>query len=266
VKDIASRPVLYRQDIASRPVPDGPDIASRPVLDGPDLDAAIDHARAALAALLRVPGGRDVPSGSDGAGYPTVIAEARALLGTLLDHRLARAAARMNEPDLVAVEATRSDRNEAIAVHGALLYWLPPGDPAWPEVAITVGRLSYDRYRDPWPDAEPPDPDDLDAACDLLLRAAPTDEADEQTALYLVLALRDRQHLMACPADARALMTWGERLLAFPGAGGLGQDGLHDMLELELRNRADSLAHAGSWGPWGLRSLPLTFTFLAPAG
>ena len=34
-------------------------IASRPLLDGPDLDAAIDHARAALDALLRVPGGGD---------------------------------------------------------------------------------------------------------------------------------------------------------------------------------------------------------------
>ena len=47
---------------------------------------------------------------------------------------------------------------------------------------------------------------------------------------------------MACPNDARALMTWGERLLAFPDAGGLGRSGLHDMLELELLNRDDSLA------------------------
>jgi len=58
-------------------------IASRPLLDGKDLDAAIDHARAALAALLRVPGG------GDGAGYPKMLAEARALLGALLDHRVA---------------------------------------------------------------------------------------------------------------------------------------------------------------------------------
>ena len=113
------------------------------------------------------------------------------------------------------VAAVRADRNEAIAVSGALLYWLPPGDPAWPEVALMVGRLSYDRYRDSWPGAEPPDPDDLDAACDLLLRAARyQDEADERTALYLVLALRDRHRLLACPADTRALTIWGERLLA----------------------------------------------------
>ena len=50
-------------------------IASRPLLAGKDLDAAVDHARAALAALLRIPGG------SDGAGYPKMLAEARALLG-----------------------------------------------------------------------------------------------------------------------------------------------------------------------------------------
>jgi hypothetical protein len=43
-------------------------------------------------------------------------------------------------------------------------------------VALTLGRLSYDRYTDTWPDAEPPDPDDLDAACDLLLRGARYDE------------------------------------------------------------------------------------------
>jgi hypothetical protein len=56
---------------------------------------------------------------------------------------------------------------------------------------------------------------------------------------------------MACPNDARALMTWGERLMAFPDAGGLGQSGLHGMLELELLGRAD--VPAGSWGPWGVR-------------
>ena len=53
------------------------DIASLPLLDGTDLDAAIDHARTALAALLRVPGG------GDGAGHLKMLAEARALLGAL---------------------------------------------------------------------------------------------------------------------------------------------------------------------------------------
>lgn len=60
--------------------------------------------------------------------------------------------------------------------------------------------------------------------------------AEGDPALYLVLALRDRRQLMACPADARALMTWGERLLSFPDAGGLGQARLTDLLELELRS------------------------------
>ena len=231
-------------------------IASRPLLDGTDLDTAIIHARAALEALLRIPGG------GDGAEYPKMLAEARALLGVLLDRRVALAAARMDQRDTDAVAATRADRNEAIAVTGALLYSLPAGDGAWPEVALTLGRLSYDRYTDPWPDAEPPDPDDLDAACDLLLRGARYDDADERTTLYLFLALRDRQHLMACPQDARALMTWGERLLAFPDAGGLGRSGLQDMLEMELLDRTESLARAGSWGPRGLRPLQLAGTLI----
>ena len=224
------------------------DIDGRPLPGGEELDAAIDQARAALAALLRTHGAADDPE---------VVAEARALLGTLLDRRVALAAARMDGRDAVAVAAARADRNEAIAVTGALLYWLPVGDAAWPEVALTLGRLSYDRYTDPWPGAQPPDPDDLDAACDLLLRGTRYDDADERTTLYLFLALRDRRHLMACPNDARALMTWGERLLAFPDAGGLGQAGLHDMLELELLNRDDSLARTGSRGPGGMRPLRL---------
>jgi hypothetical protein len=233
------------------------DIASRPVLNGPNLDTAIEHARAALAALLRD------PVQGDG----RVVAEARALLGALLEHRLARTKTRMDERDRAAVAAARADLNEAIAVTAALLYWLPTDDPAWPEVAMTVGRLSYDRYSDAWPDAEPPDPDDLDAACDLLLRTARNDEADERTALYLVLALRDRRQLMACPADARALMTWGERLLSFPDAGGLGRARLTDLLELALRNPAEPLARAGSWDPWGPRPLLLTGSLIQrPAG
>jgi hypothetical protein len=215
------------------------DIVSSPQLDGRDLDEAIEHARAALAALVGVPG-----DGDGATCYPEVIAEARALLGALLEHRITQAAARLDERNDVAVAAVRADRNEAIAVAGALLYWLPADDPAWPEVALTLGRLSYDRYSDPWPGADPPDPDDLDAACDLLLRGAHYDDADERTTLYLFLALRDRQHLMALPADAQALMTWGERLRAFPDAGGLGESDLQDMLELELLGRADAAEQA----------------------
>jgi hypothetical protein len=229
------------------------DITSRTVVNAQDLDAAIEHARAALAALLRF------PANGDRSGYSKVIAEARALLGSLLEHRLAVAGAQRQERDQAVVAATRADRNEAIAVNAALLYWLPLDDPAWPDVAMTVGRLSYDRYSDAWPDAEPPDPDDLDAACDLLLRAARND-ADELTTLYVVLALRDREQLMASPADTNALMTWGERLLSFPGTGGLGPASLPEVLERELRKRAESLARVGSWDPWGPRFLLLTGT------
>jgi len=175
------------------------------VLAGKELDAAIDYARAALAALLRAAVG--------GEGSP-LIAEARNLLSSLLDHRIDLAAQRLGRPDAATVAAVRADRDEAIAVSGALLYWMPPDDAAWPEVALTLGRLSYDRYRDPWPSAQPPDPDDLDAACDLLLRAARDQDVDERMTLYLVLALRDRRRLLACPSDTRALTIWGERLLS----------------------------------------------------
>ena len=53
---------------------------------------------------------------------------------------------------------------------------------------------------------------------------------------------------MACPNDAKALMTWGKRLLTFPDAGGLGRSGLHDVLELELLSR-DEVRPGGTWAP-----------------
>ena len=186
--------------------------AGRAALGGGHLDAAIEHARAALAALLRAAASQG--SDEESSEESPLIAEARALLSTLLDHRIDLAAEQLGHDDPAVVAAVRADRDEAIAVSGALLYWLPPGDPAWREVALTVGRLSYDRYRDSWPKAAPPDPDDLDAACELLLHAARYQDVDERTTLYLVLALRDRHRLLACPADARTLTIWGERLLA----------------------------------------------------
>jgi hypothetical protein len=86
-----------------------------------------------------------------GGGEPSRLTEARALLGSLLDRRVGLAAARLDDrdADAVAVAAARADRNEAIRVTGALLYWLPVGDAAWPEVALALGRLSYERYTDP---------------------------------------------------------------------------------------------------------------------
>ncbi len=241
-------PVTFGTQVAAAYNPDGAGrhlacLEERPghgaaqpaALRGTDLDAAIDHARAALAAMLRVA----VAEGS------RLVAEARALLASLLEHRIALAAAQLDETDTTAVAAVRADRNEAIAVTAALLYRLPPGDPAWPDVALMLGRLSYDRYRDPWSGAEPPDPDDLDAACDLLLRAVRRDEADERTALYLVLALRDRHRLLACPTDTIALTVWSERLLSFPGAGGLGRGGLPD--SSPGFSRAEPASRAAAW-------------------
>jgi hypothetical protein len=210
------------------------DMSVRAAGDGSDLDTAIEHARAVLSVLLRAPmragpvvsrqieplGWLTGPEQTRGqASYPKLIAGARALLCALLDYRFALSAEHLDAGDPVAIAAARADRDEAIEVTAALLYWLPPDDPSWPDVAVTLGRLSYDRYSDPWPGAAPPDPDDLDTARDLLLRNA-TNEADERTLLYLVLALRDQLRLMCCPADFRALATWSKRLLATPDPSG----------------------------------------------
>jgi hypothetical protein len=213
------------------------DLAERAAGPDEDLDAAIEHARAAVAAVLHAAGGEGSP----------LLAKARAVLADLLYQRLTRAAASLDQDDSAAVSAVRADRNEAIAVSSALLYELPSGSPAWQDVALMVGRLSYDRYRDAWPEAEPPDPDDLDAACDLLMRGARSDESDERTARYLFLALRDRRRQVSSPSDADALVTWGRRLLSFPEAGGLGRGSLHNMLEAELVTRAESRGRAGAW-------------------
>jgi hypothetical protein len=214
------------------------DLAERAASPDQDLDAAIEQARAALSAALRTP----EPSGG-----PRQAAQARALLASLLYQRLTRASARLDHDDPAAVSAVRADRNEAIAVSCALLYELPSGGPAWRDVALMVGRLSYDRYRDAWPGAVPPDSDDLDAACDLLMRGVRSDESDERTALYLFLALRDRRRLLATRTDSDALVTWGRRLLTFPEAGGLGRGSLHNMLEAELLTRAESRGRTGTW-------------------
>jgi hypothetical protein len=130
------------------------------------------------------------------------------VLGSLLDRRVGLAAARLDDRDAFAIRATRADRNEAIAVTGALLYWLPVGDAAWPEVALALGRLSYDRYTDPWAGYRAPGPDDLDAVCDLLLRGAHYDGADERTTLYLFPRAPRPAAPDGCPGDARAVMTW----------------------------------------------------------
>ncbi len=214
------------------------ELAQREAGQDQDLDAAIEQARTALSALL----------GALAAGEgPRQVAQARARLAGLLYQRLSRAVAGLDHDDPAAVGAARADRNEAIAVSAALLYELPPGGPAWRDVALMVGRLSYDRYSDAWPGADPPDPDDLDAACDLLMRGARADEADERTARYLFLALRDRRRLLAARADGEALVTWGKQLLTFPEAGGLGRGSLHNMLEAELLTHADSRSRAAAW-------------------
>jgi hypothetical protein len=51
-----------------------------------------------------------------------------------------------------------------------------------------------------------------------------------------------------------------QRLMRFPDAGGLGQSGLHDMLEPELLNRAE--VPVGAWGTWGVRPARLAATLV----
>ena len=155
------------------------DMSVRAAPGSAGLDTAIQHARAVLSVLLRAPmqagpvlprqteppGWLTGPEQTRGeSGYQKLIAEARALLCALLDYRLALATEHLDATDPAAVAAARADRDEAIEVTAALLYRLSPDDPSWPDVAVTLGRLSYDRYSDSWPGAVPPDPDDLDTA------------------------------------------------------------------------------------------------------
>jgi len=163
------------------------DMSVRAAPGSAGLDTAIQHARAVLSVLLRAPmqagpvlprqteppGWLTGPEQTRGeSGYQKLIAEARALLCALLDYRLALATEHLDATDPAAVAAARADRDEAIEVTAALLYRLSPDDPSWPDVAVTLGRLSYDRYSDSWPGAVPPDPDDLETVHDLLLRSA----------------------------------------------------------------------------------------------
>jgi hypothetical protein len=78
-----------------------------------------------------------------------------------------------------------------------------------------------------------------------VLGSAALDTAIDEARAELAALLR------APGGDARALMTWGERLMMFPEAGGLGQSGLHNLLELELLNRTE--VPGGSWGSRGVR-------------
>jgi hypothetical protein len=107
--------------------------------------------------------------------------ELRAQLGDALDQRFMGVWAQPGVPGAAAVAAARADRDEAAELIGGLLENLSPDDELWPDVAVTVARLRYQRYADQWPDAARADPADLDAARDLLPAAVrgepqPTEE------------------------------------------------------------------------------------------
>ena len=209
-----------------------------------DLNEVIEWARAAL----RLAAGERDEDGAPGERVdPETIADAQQLLVYALGYRFSLVADSLDQEDAPVAALVRADRDEAIAVMAALLRWLPPDHPVWSEAMLTAGRLSYDRYTDPWPDAEPPDPDDLDAACDLLTRsvAGGEDETDELTTCYLVHALRDRLDLLGNDADRDAFIAWGERLLGFPDEAGTDWLELRDRLGTELFGRAESADDTG---------------------
>jgi hypothetical protein len=209
-----------------------------------DLNEVIEWARAALRLAA---GERDEGVDPGERVDPETIADAQQLLVYALGYRFYLVADSLDQEDASVVALLRADRDEAIAAMAALLRCLPPDYPIWPEAALTAGRLRYDRYTDPWPGAEPPDPDDLDAACDLLTQSAAGDEDEtgELTAFYLVLALRDRLDLLGNDADRDAFITWGERMLGFPDEAGTDWLDLRDRLGTELFGRAESAADTG---------------------
>ena len=150
---------------------------------------------------------------------------ARALLGACSTGGVALTAARLDDRDARTVAAARGrpqrghrgDRRAAVLV--------PAGDAAWPEVALTLGGGATTGTPTPGRTPSPP-PDDLDAACDLLLRGACTTTPTSAPPCTCSSRSAHGQHLMACPGDARALIYLGRAADGVPEAGVFGRSGL----------------------------------------
>jgi hypothetical protein len=127
-----------------------------------DLDAAIQLARAALAALSgpvfagTMPAVKaDIPAGPD----PAVLANAQAALGLALIERYflaARSEARGSVPPSTDEgSSARANRDEGISLLRTAIAGLPPSDPIRWLINDSLGRALHDRYDDSWPGGLP---------------------------------------------------------------------------------------------------------------
>jgi tetratricopeptide (TPR) repeat protein len=202
-----------------------------------DLDSAIGHARSGLAAVP--PQEPDLGPAAVGSPGPDLGTQLRMILGLALYDQFTAAANRLGPDATDGVHEARASRDDAISELSAGLDAIAPGEPAWALIADGLGRALHDRYTDPWPEAAPPDPADLDRAIDVLLAAA-VREPDPRTAAYLVFALSDRLDARPDPADRDLLISWCRQLL--DSEAGAGADGniFREPLAMALADRAEA--------------------------
>ncbi len=213
-----------------------------------DLDAAIQHARAALAC----PGPEPEDPGpaleeeryqADGSTSSiSMRAELRLLLGLVLTDRCTVWAAALDSAEASAVLAARACRDEAIDVLTSAFGEIPAGEPAWAVAADALGRVQYDRYTDPWPGAPPPVQADLDTAIDLLA-ATVTVEPEPRSVSYLVFALADRLAIRSDTDDLDQFILWCQRLLDIEPPADADGEFFRIMLSTALMDRANTSPH-----------------------
>jgi hypothetical protein len=211
-----------------------------------DLDAAIQLARAALAALSgpvfagTMPAVKaDIPAGPD----PAVLANAQAALGLALIERYflaARSEARGSVPPSTDEgSSARANRDEGISLLRTAIAGLPPSDPIRWLINDSLGRALHDRYDDSWPGGAAEDPADLDEAVARLLSAL-AEDLDPLAGEYLIWALSDRIGLRGDDRDLDLLIDWGQRLLGSGMYTGHDGDFLHGRLGLALLTRGQA--------------------------
>ena len=201
-----------------------------------DLDAAIARAQAGLASCTGEQPGPAAPAGG-ALGDQELAADLSWILGSLLWERLRAREAELDPADAVAVAAARADRDGAISALRPLLASPGPSDPARLEVADELGRLLHDRYDDWWPQAQDPDPADLDAAIELLTSVADA-EPDPAALWYLALALSDRAILREAADDLDGMISRTLQLLEHPDMAGADTLEVQDLLASALEDRA----------------------------
>jgi hypothetical protein len=157
----------------------------------------------------------------------------------------------------------RPCRDEAIEIFTGVLPELAADDSRVPGITGLLGRLRYKRFLDLSlaDNVGPSAVEDLDAAIALLLTAAartwapahadgqsalagaapPDDEDDYPVTLwFLVMALSDRLDARDDAADADALISWGERLMALPPADASDTALLHQTVASALQDRPEA--------------------------